>query len=53
MKVKIFNGSLKSIEQEINSFLSQTNATIKNVTQSLNMESPVDHILTIAIFYKD
>lgn len=52
MKVKIFNGSSGSIEQQINDFLNQTNATVKTATQSLNMESPVDPILTITIFYE-
>lgn len=52
MQVKIFNGSPQSIEQELNGFLKQTNVTVTTATQSLNMESPIDPILTIAIFYE-
>ena len=52
MKVKIFNGSLDSVEKGINDFLSDTNGNVKIATQSLNMESPMDPILTITIFYE-
>ena len=52
MKVKVFNGALDSIEKQIDDFLSQTSASVKIATQSLNMESPIDPVLTITIFYE-
>ena len=51
MQVKIFTGPLESVEKQINDFLSKTNATVTNATQSMNTESGVNPIVTITIFY--
>ena len=52
MRVKIFSGSPNSVEEQINKFLSTRDGDVKIATQSLNMESPIDPILTITIFYE-
>lgn len=52
MRIKVFNGHLSSIEETINSFLETNSVTVKFATQSINIESPLDTVLTITIFYE-
>lgn len=52
MQAKVFVGPVGNIEEQINNFLQETNANVRNIAQSIHQESPMDQILTVTIIYE-